>query len=403
MRTYDLAALWPDSTPAQRVAAFRQILQATRAVLSHTPARLTAALPAELRATGVAAFLGGVGAQLGWWIETGQLETNEPLESLLREHLAQGRARVAMLRQHLASVLAAFARNGVTPVLIKGSHTAYQYFEDPGARPSGDIDLWIAPADGSRVAVALESLGLRRKPGDTMPLREEWNPVPNVPLESLEMMGVARPWGVDVHYSLNRRYAPGLIAGLGTPEPWQLQDWDGGPARVLTQPFLTAYLAIHASADFPDLQLMRVIELVRVLQADLISGKLRWSSLMELLRQTGTCGFAYPAFAFAEWLLPHTVDPAFLAAIATQATPRLRNSLPQSFTIPPYHFVPRSLRHRLAWSSGPRQVARVIAEWLYPTGAGIGLATRVRVWRRRLGLLLRGRFTWPVSAGTRDP
>jgi hypothetical protein len=185
MRTYDLDALWPESTPAQRVAAYRQILRATRAVLSHAPARLDASLPTEVHATGVAAFIGGVGSQLGRWIETGQLSASEPLQSLLREHLAQGRARVAMMRQHLARVLEALVRNRVAPVLLKGSHTAYQYFDDPGARPSGDIDVWVTPTDGPRVAAGFESLGLKRKPGDTMPLREEWNPVPNVPLGSL--------------------------------------------------------------------------------------------------------------------------------------------------------------------------------------------------------------------------
>jgi hypothetical protein len=179
-----------------------------------------------------------------------------------------------------------------------------------------------------------------------------------------------------------------------------LQDWSGGPARVLTQPFLAAYLAIHSSADFPDFQLIRVIELVRVLQADLSSGTLRWWSLLDLLRDTGTCQLAYPAFAFAEWLLPHTVDPGFLASLATQATQIMRDSFPETFTIPPCHFAPRSLRLRLAWCSGPRQVALTIFEWLYPTGTEIRLATRFSIWRRRLGLLFRGRFAWQAGDGS---
>src|SRR5205807_1820030 len=143
-----------------------------------------------------------------------------------------------------------------------------------------------------------------------------------------------------------------------------------------------------------DIQLMRVIELIQVLRADLASGRLDWPGLLALLRRTRTRRFAYPAFALAARLDPGGVDRTFLDELGHDATPRMRASIPQVELVPPQHFEPRPLRLRLAWAKGPRQVLLNMLEWLYPVGPEIDRATRVQIWRRRLALLWRGRFGW---------
>jgi putative nucleotidyltransferase-like protein len=395
LRTYDSQDLWPGSTSEQRVTAYAGIVHAAEQVLAGAPATLTAVGPSEVNATGIAAFMAGVGALLGWWIERGQLEASPPLSSLFAEHLAQGRRRARHMEQRLSTLVRALTERRVVPVVLKGTHVGRRYFEDPGVRPTGDIDLLVSRTEADAVAEVLRSRGLQRSSGHALPHREDWRP-PQAPLLSLEMMCAENPWAVDIHYSLDRTYFPGLTAGFGVPEPSQLESWTGpfGSVRVLAQPLLAAQLAVHASADFPDIQLVRVIELIHVLRADLKLGRLDWPRLMALLRQTSTRRFAYTAFAMASRIDPGVVDPAFLGELSRAATSRMRATLPHVLLVPPQHFEPRSLQMRLAWAKGPWQVTLNLLEWFYPTGPMIDHATRWRIWRRRLELLLRGRFRW---------
>jgi hypothetical protein len=88
------------------------------------------------------------------------------------------------------------------------------------------------------------------------------------------------------------------------------------------------------------------------------------------------------------------VDPAFLDELTESATPRMRRTLPDVALVPPQHFAHPSLEMRLAWAEGLWQVTANILDWLYPRAANISAAERLPIWRRRLGLVLRGRVSW---------
>ena len=161
LRTYDPVVLWPESSPHQRIAGYGAILNAVEQVLAGKAASLTAGSPAEVHASGIAAFLAGVGPLLGWWIERGKLTATPGLSRLFAEHLAQGRARAVLMRERVARIVEGLAHHGVTPVLLKGGVTAYRYFVDPGTRPTGDIDLLVSPGERRATNQVLEKIGLR--------------------------------------------------------------------------------------------------------------------------------------------------------------------------------------------------------------------------------------------------
>jgi hypothetical protein len=68
-------------------------------------------------------------------------------------------------QQVLVETLAALARAGVEPVLIKGTALAYSVYEGPALRTRGDTDLIIAPGHQQVVHELLLALGFRRQPG----------------------------------------------------------------------------------------------------------------------------------------------------------------------------------------------------------------------------------------------
>jgi hypothetical protein len=399
-RELDPAILWPDVSAAQLMAAHQEILEAVRAVLAGRRGILTPRDGPDARAVGIAAFVNVIGPLLGWWIEQGRVEASPALAQLLKEHLSQSREREQIMRPRVASVIKALADRGVTPTVLKGAYTARRYFEDPGARATADIDLLFTRSQSKPVEEALRSLGLVALSFHTLPDRQEWG-MKGAEVQSVELTHRENPWGVDVHYSLDREYSKGLVRGLGVPDPSWLEPWEapGGMVTVLRQPWLGASLALNACADFPYTPLGKLVELIQVLTADLATGRLTWSSLDQVLSRHRVRRFAYPAFALAAQLAPELIDRAFLQTLSEEATARMRTLVADSLDAPWVHFERLSFQARLVWVRGPRQFLLNLFEWIYPHGPAVDGPTRFRIWGRRLSLLFRGRVG--VRAGDR--
>jgi hypothetical protein len=336
-----------------------------------------------------------MGPILGWWKEQGRLALDPLLEPTFAGHLAHARRRAAGMYDHARDIVAALAARGIVPTVLKGGYTAHQYFTDAGVRPGTDIDLLILAGDVDRVHGALRSLGLEQLSVQTLPYREDWG-IPGQTVRSMEMTHEANPWTVDLHVSLDRQYSPGVIAGFGVPDERLLEAWHApfGPVRILSQPLLTAHLAVHGGSDFPNMQLIRVVELIFVLRKDLASGRLTWERLGAMLKRTGTGRFAYPALALAAQLSPDTVDPAFVQTLGAETTRRMRRALGVVARTPPQHFGRLSFDFRFAWTRGPREILLAMLDLVHARGPQLPGRTRLRVWRRRLKLLLTGRLGW---------
>jgi len=387
-RTGDPAVLWPEVDENARLAALAEIERCVSAVLRGGSCELNG----EPAAIGVAGLTSGTGPLLGLWAATGRVTTSPEIEVVLARHLAHGRARAERLDRGLGKALDTFAAAGVTCTVLKGMHTARRYYPEPGARPMGDIDLFVSPEARRAAELALEHAGWRRGDRQRRPYKCDWHP-PGVDtrIRGLDYVHAWDPWSVELHASLDRIFAPGRHARLplraGDDESCTIA---GRTVRVLAPPMLIAQLATHASEESHTARLLRVVELVLVVHAE--RDRLVWRDVSARLSATGSEGFAYPALAFAERLVPGTVDPAILAGCAAAAGPRVRAVIDADSAADNGRLERVRVAEKFMWSRGPTDTARRLGLMLWPKTSG-SFGDMVRTYARRAYRLYHGRFT----------
>ncbi len=391
--------LWPEVPIVGWRAALREIERVTAAVLggAEKRPRLEPDGEAGLKALGVAAFTSGMGPLLGHWTESGRLEASGAAAALLRLHLEHGRLRARRLEGELARVLEVLGGAGVHATVIKGTHTAREYFPDPGTRPTGDIDLVVTPAEVEAAAKALAAGGYTFVPEtlNLRPAKSDWIP-PDAPrsLRSLELTHTDNPYAIDLHSSLSWNFLGVRTLELGPLDRQHVSEWEAvqGAALVLKQPHLLAVLAANASHSLRQLPLLHLVELVLVIRQDSPSGRLDWDALESLLRDIDGRRFVYPALALAERLAPGTVGSAFLQRLAAAATPRMRLMLERLEPHAVQRLETTSLGQAFMWTSGVSERLRLVSHMIWPSG--LSHRKRRQFWRDRLSRLLGGRVRW---------
>ncbi|MBX6365089.1 MAG: nucleotidyltransferase family protein, partial [Gemmatimonadetes bacterium] len=316
--------------------------------------------------------------------------------ALLRLHLRHARRRAARVGAALERVVGVLAAAGAGPVVLKGGHTAWAYFPEPGTRPLADVDVAVHPARLADAERALRDAGYRAGPAQRRPYRREWRP-PDSPtrLRSLWLSHAEDPYGVDLHASLDRNFfgvravrLDRVAAAAGfAPGP-------AGPAacgRVLAQPVLAALLAVHAGEGLHQLSLVRLVELVLVIRRDAAAGALDWGALLDALAEAGGLRFAYPALELAEHLAPGTVPPAARERLAADATPAMHRVLARLTPATAQRLDGLSLEERFMWAATPAERLRRGAHAVWPASAGASLPRLARIYGRRVWWLLRGR------------
>jgi hypothetical protein len=138
-----LASSWQESpSPAEET------------ISSHTLARLAPLLTA------------GGGAALTWFrISAHKSEFSQSVLSLYREAYIRLVACAAAHEDELERILLSFQSAGIRSIVLKGWSVARLYPES-GLRPSGDIDLWIDPAQQAQAGDILKRVASGRQPVD---------------------------------------------------------------------------------------------------------------------------------------------------------------------------------------------------------------------------------------------
>ncbi len=377
---------------------------AGRAPLARSDETVSARVPGPVRlapshgtlALSVAGYTSGLGPWLGHALEAGRLEAEGEAGALLRLHLEHARARARRLEAELGRALDALAGVGIPATALKGAHTAREYFPEPATRPAADIDLAVAEPDFATAERALERAGYTLRLRQPRPRQSTWVPrgAPTRP-RSLALVHAEDPYTLDLHASLERDFFGVRTVRFGpldaVTRPWpELHP----AARVLDQPLLLAFLAVHASQGLHNLTLLRLVETVLVARTDTDAGRLRWPDLVACLERADALRFAWPALALAERLAPGTVEPDALAALAAAATPRMRRVLaglrpadaqrPERFT----------LDERLMWARGPVEHVRRALYMIWPLWVGASFGELRRIYAERLRRLLRRAVGW---------
>jgi hypothetical protein len=397
--TLDPRVLWPDVTEQAFRAAMREIVRATSARLADEgrALALTDPIPGGSSAFGAAAFASGLGPLLGYWIEQGVLEAPTSLADLLRLHLDHGRRRGARLRAELERIVHLFADAGIGVVVLKGMHTGWAHFPDPGTRPATDIDILIRPQHVADAQHLLEQAGFRKV--SSVPQRSTWEPAGAGAVESVLLTHADNPWTLDLHETLDRQFADsGALTRFALGEEEDLEAWHVGGAqvRVLSQPLLTCFLAVHASHHFPYVSTLRLVELVLVLGRDGESA-FPWERLAERLARTGAQAYAYPALKLAADFAPGAVDPALLDQLRAVTPPRVRDLMDRVAPATALQIYRRSFEGRFLWTGSRWARWAAFVAWLWPrdsVGARVPLPAALGITGRRLRRLVTGRLSW---------
>jgi hypothetical protein len=291
--------------------------------------RLTESDEQDAYALGVAGHTTGMGPLVGRWIEDEIFVAPPDAAAAFTAHLLSGRRRAVRIEREVLPAVDALLAHDITPIVLKGFHTARVYFDEPGLRPMADVDLLIRPDEVPAAEAALAKAGFRAVSSALRPYKRDWlGPDVEDRVYSVERSDPRSKWGLELHASLDRVYHPGVVARLdGERSHARSLDLAGRSLLVLDPALLIVYLACHASQELDSVRLMRTYELTTILRAERASGRLDWSDLAALLERTATAAFTYPALTLVEELAPGTVDPHILAIARDASTAAARHTV----------------------------------------------------------------------------
>ena len=318
---------------------------------------------------------------LGRWIEAGELEAPEEVAALFSAPLAHARVRALRVRDLLSSLAPAATDAGLHPVVLKGSHTAWRFFPEPGARPTADVDLLVSPAQGPAMERLLLDAGYALVLRQRRPTRSVWRPPgEDGRLRSLELSHAFNPLTVDLHLSLDRGFYGLSRSRLPDPGEADLEPVPGLPEayRGLRGPLLLLSLALHASEDLHNLQLLRLVEMLMVSRS-VSDPAAVWQATLDTGQRARAMGDAFPALALLRCLDPEAVPLEVVSAARDEASPALRTLVDGLSPATAQRLEGITLRERLAAAKTPLDMLRRIAHMLVPDSAGGS-------WRTLLGL-----------------
>lgn len=363
--------LWPEVEVPEWRSIIGTIEQIARDVLSQGWSQ--AVLKGEVAAVSVAAFTTGMGPMLGHWLRQERFWASPSSAEVLAHHLAHNEKRMEKMASRAIRVVEGLARQGIEVTVLKGMHTAFAYFPNPGTRPMSDIDLLIEPAAEAVAATVLEELGFRHSGKSAYPERT-WRKL-NLSAEPKSLFFVHEDdqWSIDLHLTLDQTLtsiAPPIrldAANKGEGGRWALSP----AARNLGHPMQLIHLAGHASFPLSSLTLLRLTELVLVIRKDVDQGLLSWTEFSSAAAQAGALGLLYPALQLCEQLAPGTV-PDSVRLVCRDNSPPALVRLVDSFTPATVHGMMRcAVMDRFMWLPSRTLVAKQVLYDLLPLDRSI--------------------------------
>ncbi|WP_165360565.1 nucleotidyltransferase family protein [Candidatus Chloroploca sp. Khr17] len=138
----------------------------------HVVASLESLTPEDWSALLAAATRHNLVGMLAWRLKQPSLIgcVPERVQAQLSQIQRTAAVRGLVHQAELHRVLRALGAVGVQPVVYKGALVAHTLYPEPGCRPMGDIDLWIADDEVPRAWQAMEGLGYQQRSKSRRPL-----------------------------------------------------------------------------------------------------------------------------------------------------------------------------------------------------------------------------------------
>jgi len=232
--------------------------------------------------------------------------------------------------QQLTELLAAFARQKIDVLVLKGALLAAAAYPEAALRPMNDIDLLFRVEDLPRVGPVLESLGYRGKhksaeqgPGITKHLstyrregRQGDTPNPYLSAGGERM--------IEPHGSLEESWF-GLKVDI-TPGVWTRAvpvSLGGQPAYRLSTSDMMLHLTVHAAFHviMGASVFVQLYDIGRVIET--WPAELNWPEIISLTRQAEAQAFVFAGLYWAKTLYGAAIPETSLAALEKECSPDL--------------------------------------------------------------------------------
>lgn len=384
--------LWPDISVANWRASLDVIVSVAGTVLAGAPSdELTCS---DAQAMGIAAYTSGMGPLLGYWIENGTIRASTEIADILRNHLWHNRRRMARLLAVARETVQKLCDADISPLILKGMHTAFCYFPEPGTRPLSDVDLFIPPEQIAKAEHVFAGLGYQRVPRTRSPYACDWiDPSVSMHPRTLAFVHENDPWSVDVLGSLDKHLTTGarikfdsLLSHIG-PANFPVG------ASIMRQPLLALYLAAHFSQTLLNATIVRAFELVQVFRRDCADGSLDWEEFVGGGVAIGGLRFVYPALVMVEQLARETIPRTVIDAATSDAPQTLRNAMARLTLATTQPLDRHSVSERFMWAAGWRETLVQAAGELSIDGRGKPVDAALYSIGTKLWALRRRRYT----------
>ncbi|MEP6729980.1 MAG: nucleotidyltransferase family protein [bacterium] len=353
-RTEDPADLWPGLTDAARVSAARELERVTAEVLRGASGiYIDAAGTHTSYALAVAGHTTGMGPLFGRWIEDELVDAAPDVRAKFAAHVLHARRRAERIEREVLPALDALLEHGITPVVLKGFYTSRKYFEEPGLRRMADVDIMVTPEVEFTTRQALQNAGFRAHKPAVVAHKQDWiGQDVEDRVFSVELSDERSRWILELHTSLDYHFETGSIARLDL-ERERVESFGIAGRKVLvpSPELLLAMLACHCSQELHSSRLLRLVEIVRVIRAEVASRRLDWNGFLEMLRRTDSLRYVYPSLSLAERLAPGTVDARVLDAAKRASTWATRHTTAR-LTAAGGRIDERGVIRQLMWTRG---------------------------------------------------
>jgi hypothetical protein len=388
------AWLWPDVPVDKWRSAVDSIATVARGVLMGECKPVL--LCTDLNAMAVAAYTSGMGPLLGYWLENDTVSAESEVAELFRLHLSHNRRRMDRLSGVAREIVGKLSQANISPLILKGMHTAFRYFPKPGTRPLSDIDMYVPMESMEPAERIFAEAGFRRAPRMRSPYACDWI-MPSVPQSprTLTFVHEDDPWSLDVLGSLDKQLSTGARIRFAKLLPCS-EPADGLPssrACVMRQPLLALYLAAHISQTLLNVTVLRLFELALIIRRDSAEGKLDWRGFLQGASAMGGARFVYPALVFAAQLAPDTIPDDVMAAAAADAPKHLRNVIGRLTVSSAQPLDRHSVNERFMWAASGREGAKQIAGELFIDRRGRPFGQALYSIGTKLWALGRGRYS----------
>jgi hypothetical protein len=368
-RKRNLADLWPGLRSEHYWSAVARLVRLTADVLGNRqPERLITPHGSTVRALGIAGFVSGVGPLIGYWIEQGVVQADDEIAALFGEHLEHGRRRAALLSVELTRLLRQFEGHQLGVTVLKGVHVGRDYYPEPGARPSTDIDLLVDAGKAEEAAAVLSRLGFVKGITDRLSHRGDWHLPDLGDPRSLELTHAESPWSIDLHATLDRRFNYSVVGAFGelaSVARANLSDELPG-VQVMKSASLLAYLAFHASSGFDCVRLILLVDMVLVIRRDFAPDPDAWAGFEREIRTRGIARFVYPALSVVAQLVPGIVSTETMARLGSWTPRRIRNRVARATPLSTQRLGDPTVSARLMWLTSAKDILRWVVGMVWP-------------------------------------